>query len=275
MLKKEQLSKIASLLKIKEDELESAIKADTETDITIPELNVFTTEELTKRDENKTRESYKQGKEAGVEMIIKDQREKLGLDFEGKDIEKLLEAYEKKIKEDSKIEPNKKVEELSKIVENLKSNLATAENEKKELASKISEVSLTSTLKGYLPQNRLDVLSDDEFISAVRREYSFVEEDGKLVVKKGNDIVRDAKTQDPLEPKDVISGYFSQRKWVKEEEPGKQGRGAGNKGPQGGYLKLSDLKAQFEKEGKSLNGSEFQTAMQEALKANPNLDLDS
>lgn len=275
MLKKEQISKIAALLRLKEEELENAIMSTDEVELTLTELNVFTQDELKTRDENKTKESYKEGKNAALEMFVKEQKEKLGLEFDGKDPEKLIEAYQKKVISDAKIEPNKKVEELNTVIENLRKNISTIEEEKTNLTKTLSETKLNGTLKGFLPQNRLNVLSDDEYLTTLTREYSFVEEDGKLVVKKGSDIVRDEKTQSPLDPKAVIEGYFTNRKWVSEQDPDKKGRGDGNKKPAGSYLKLSDIAEEFEKSGKSINGSEFQSKVQEVLKANPNLDMNA
>src|SRR5687768_14504869 len=63
-LKKEVLQKIATILKVKDTDLEAAIKDEKEVDITIDEkLQSFTEPELTVLKSN----SYNDGKKAGVE----------------------------------------------------------------------------------------------------------------------------------------------------------------------------------------------------------------
>lgn len=277
MLKKDQIAQIAKFLKIKETDLQTAIADEKEVDLTLPEISTFTTDELATRDKNQKSQGYNEGKTTGVEMLIKEQKEKHGLEFEGKDVDKLIDSIKTKTLTDAKLSPDKKVEELNKALETVQSNLIVLQTEKSELENKLKTQSLNSSILSVFPANRIATLKDDESLLLLQREYTFVEEDGKLVAKKGNEIVRDKTTQAPLEVKDVIADYFKTRNWLSEEDPGntdKTGRG-GNNGKPVVYLKLSDIEKSFTEQGKSLTGEEFNQAVAEASKSNANFDLNA
>lgn len=277
MLKKEQISEIAKLLKIDEASLVSAITSTDEIDVVIPkELTVLTQEELTKRDESVGKLKYNEGKNAAVEMLVKEQKEKEGLEFEGKDPEKLIEALKKKVLVDAKIEPNKKIEELTGVISKLQDNVKAFDEEKKTLTKQIEAVKTDSKLLGLLPSNRLSILNDEEYLNNFKSQHSIEIEDGKEVVKRGGEILRDKATQAPLEPKEVINQYFTERKWVGETPEGRQGRGAGgDNGKPSVHLKLSELVKEYEASGKSVNGSEFQSVLDAARESNPQFDMNA
>lgn len=275
MLNKETISKIATKLKLKVEDLESALKSDTEVGVEIPEVSVFTTEELTARDENIGKIKYNEGKTAGVEMGVKEVKNELGLEFDGKDIKSLASAIKTKTLEDAKIEPNKKVDELNTVVANLQKTIAEKETEKSQLVNQLQTTTLNTKIVSLMPTNRNANLNDSEYLTLVKASFEFAEEDGKMVVKKDGNIVRNATTQSPLEPKEVIESFFTEKKFI--QTPGNGGgAGGGNSTKKDGvYTKMSELTAKFEKEGKSVQGSEFASAVAEARKTNPEFDLNA
>jgi len=274
MLSKETLTKIASTLKLKVEDLETAIKSETEVSVDIPTLTVLTADELTARDENIGRTKYNEGKTAGVEMGVKELKNELGLEFDGKDIKSLVNAVQTKTLADAKVEPNKKVEELNMVVANLQKTIAEKETEKSTILNQLQTTTLNTKILGLLPQNRSSVLNDDEYMTLVKKVYEFAEEEGKLVVKKDGNIVRNATTQSPLEPKEVLDSFFTERKFIEQKQGNQGGQGGGNSGGNAGvFTKLSELEQKFVKDGKSLQGTEFASAVAEARKANPQFDL--
>jgi ABC-type Na+ efflux pump permease subunit len=146
---KSTLAVIARLTKTKVEDLESAEKAETEVEITIDEkLNVFSEDEVTVLKNNE----YKNGKDKGVEMAVKDAKERMGLDFTGKTIDGLLSAAQKKALEDAKIEPAKQVQELQ---EKLKTVQVTASELQAKLTEKETEI--PTLIAGRIPlKNKLD-----------------------------------------------------------------------------------------------------------------------
>ena len=96
---------------------------------------------------------------AGAEIAIKEARKKLGLEFEGKTVDNLLDAHKKKVLEDAQIEPAKQVEALNKDINTLKTTLATVTSEKEAIESRFkgfkSEHKINSEILSALPENIL------------------------------------------------------------------------------------------------------------------------
>ncbi len=108
-LKTEAIEAIAKLTKIKAEDLKAAIESKDEVDLAVDEkLTVLTEDEVTTLKNNE----YKNGKEKGVEMAVKATKEKLNLDFQGKTVDGLVEAAQKKAVEEAKVPVNDKVKEL-------------------------------------------------------------------------------------------------------------------------------------------------------------------
>jgi len=271
MLKKETLKQIATLLKIKEDDFEKAIKDSNEVDIVIDDkLTTFTEEEQTTLKKN----SYEEGKKAGVEMEIKSAKEKHGLEFQGKSIDGLLEAKGKKVLADAKIEPSEKVKELEGKIKILETTVA---NQDKKLADKETEVAgirTNSELYRHIPlaDEKGVQYTQDEVIGLMKiNGYDFKTKDGKTIAtKSGADLVD--KVGNPIPVKDVVQGFMKEKKYITEKTPD-GGRGGGDKNPPTAFGKLSELKKSFETQGKSLLGEEFNKAVQDAVKADTNFDM--
>lgn len=265
MLRKEDIQRIEALLKIQG--LAELIAAPEEKPLPIDEkLTAFTEEELTTLKSN----SYKDGKKAGVEMEVDAAKQKHGLDFQGKTIDGLLTHYQTKILADAKIEPQEQVKTLTKDLDIVKK-----ENERlqAEVASKATEATrarIDRTLYREVPET---ILPAEDFIEFARvKGYDFEEVDGKVVVKKGGEVVKDH-TATPKAPKDVLSEFAKEAKLAKEEgTPG--GRGGNDKTPAGKPMSLKEIKEQFTAQGKSFNGSEFAQAVREAAKDNPDFKME-
>jgi len=276
MIKKDQIPTLAKFLKIKDTDLEAALTSTEEVELTIPELTVLTPDELKTRDDNQKKNGYNEGKTASLEMLVKDTKEKLGLEFEGKDPEKLFAAIQKKALDDAKIEPNAKVKELQAAVEKQQATILAFESEKQAMQSQIEAVKTDSQLLGLFPANRLGVLNDEEYLTIFKRDYTIAVEDGKQVVKKGGEILRDKTTQAPIAPKDAVTSVFTERNWLDSAAAGQQGRGGKNDPPPAGiHLKLSSLTKEWEDQKKSTNGLDFGAAVKAAQEANPSFDLNS
>lgn len=275
MLKKESVEKIAKHLKLDVSALETALTSKEEVDVEIAELNVFTTDELTTRDANLNALKYKEGKEAGEEMIIKAIKKENGIEVDGKDPIKVIEAIKTKVLQDAKIEPSKKIDELNGVIATLQSKVKEVETEKTNIESKMSQIKLDSKLMSLIPDKLDTPLTKDEVLGIIKSKYSFVEEGGKMIVKEGETILRDPKLQTELTPGDVIPSYLKERKFLSDEQR-RDGRGGGNDGGKGGvYTKLSEITKDFQDQGKSLNGQEYAAAVSAAKEANPSLDLNA
>lgn len=277
MLKEEIQKEIASLLKIDEKAFLEAIKSDKEAEITIPKgLQVFTAQELTTRDDNQKKLGYSDGKEAGLDIFIKEQKQKHGLDFEGKDPEKFVTSLKDRVLADAKVEPNAQLKEKEAMITKLQGTVQEYENKYKTLEQEKKEMAKKGKLTKVVPAN-LPFDADEVLMSMESRGYSFEEDEkGNIIPKKNGEVIRDDKTQNPLDHKAVINDYVvNERKWVKstEEDPPKKGRGDGSDRRTAGVLSsMKAAKEEWQAQGKSINSADFKAFVDDAAKNNKEFD---
>jgi hypothetical protein len=277
-LKKEHITKLAALVKIDEKLLSEAIAATEEKDIVIPEdLQVLTKVEVETRDRNK----YNEGKTAGTEMVVKDIKTKHNLAIESNDPEKLVEAIGKKAVEDAKIAPDEQVKEKNKLIDQWKQKATDAEKKVTELEGSITGLAVDNKLRGLLPKERGDILTDDEYLTSVKSKFRLETKEGRevLVDIATGEVLRDKVKLEPVLPAEAINGYFTERKWLVDPKGGggQGGRGGGNSNPGGmpKFTKLSEVSEHVKSQGKNPQGSEGQRMIQAAIKENPDIDMNA
>jgi len=269
-LKKEAIALIAKLTKTKVEDIETALKDDKEVDLPIDEkLTVFSEDEVTTLKDNE----FKRGKVSSVEIAVKDVKEKLKLDFTGKTIDGLVEAVQKKAVEEAKISPDKKVTELQEKVTTLQATVTDQEKKLAEKETEVSGVKINGELFKSVPADT--TLEPDEVIGIMKMKgYDFKMDEGKLVVTKDGKIVQD-KVANPLPVKQVIEEFVKEKKLNgKSADPeGGRGGGGGGKAPVK-FSKLSEIKAHFNEQKKSLLGAEFSEAVTKAAAENKEFVMD-
>lgn len=281
MLKAVDIQKIAKLAKVPVADLEKAIKDTAEVDVAIPEnLIALTPEEAETRDTNSKNDGIKIGKEIGVKEV----RTKAGLDDAiGKDPEKIAQAIAAKAVADAKIEPDKKVTQLTEQIGLLQRSVADKDAEIFTERQRAEGAMSDQAILAAFPKNRKGDFSDTEFLTVVKANLTFEKVDGKTVVKKAGEVLRDAGTKNPVDMTKAIGDLFTERKWVDGSGAGGAGggggRGGGDAGGAGGsFTKRSQVIAHYEAQGKSLNGAagaEISAKLAELKKANPEFDLAS
>lgn len=269
MLKKETLAAIASHLKIKESDLETAIKDANEVDLTLtPDLTVLTKEEIEARDLNQRNDGIKAGKEIGVKEV----RTAAGLeDGIGKDPAKIAQAIIDKAVKDAKVPTDAKVQQLTEQVTLLQKSVGEKDVAIAAEKERANGIQTDRQILASFPKNRADHLTDDEFLTLVKPMVKTI--DGKLVVEKDGQALRDTKTQNVLDLSTALTSVFTERKWVKEAPGAPPGRGGGDPKPGNFYGKLSELTTAWEKEGKSINGAEFSSELARVMKENPEFKM--
>lgn len=270
-LKAEAVAKIATLLKITPEALGAALKDENEVDVELPDgISTFTETELDTLKKNE----YKAGKEKGVEMAVKETKDELGLEFTGKSIKGLAEAAAKKALEDAKVAPDQKVAELQEKLTNAQK---TIQDQSKQLQEKDTEVTTTkihTEIYKHIPDLGEGGLSKDDVIFLMERNGIEPKlEDGKTVFYKDGKLMMN-NLSEALPVADVVKTFVAEKKLVAEGgEQIIEGRGHKNGKVTLKPTKLSELKEQFTKDGKSLLGEEFQKAYSQAVADNPEFDL--
>jgi hypothetical protein len=222
----------------------------------------------TTEDDEKFQNNIKtEAKKAGVEIAVKEARTKLGLEFEGKNIDKLIEAVQSKTLADAKIEPEEKLKNALKDIESLKAINTTLqtekESDKKSFESFKNDLTIKSVLQKSLPEN-LAVPSDDMVLILKNKMTFETLENGSVVVKDSNgEIIKNQNTLDPKPVNEVLSSFFDENKsYLKGTEGGAGGKDSGSGGNKMTVEKF--IESQKEK-GININSETFNENLNKAV----------
>lgn len=248
MIKKDVVTLIEQTLHLEAGTLQGALDNKEEVEITIPEIVSLKKADFETRLKNEKDAEYKKGKIAGEEMLIKDAREKFGLSFEGKSMDNFVEAFQKKILDDAKITPDEKIKEKDKTIKQLRDNIARIESDKQLLASQFEmekkTISINNAIFSAIPDKAVtDKFGRTDILALFNANgYAVDIEEGKHIVKKNGEVIKDATTLVPLDLNKVVSDFVTSKGLLQTSGGG---RGEGDGG--GGNLKAGTIEA-FEKE---------------------------
>lgn len=276
MFKKADLEKIADILKVDKVKFVEAGTATEEKDVELPkDLQSFTKAEIEARDRNQ----YNKGGEARSEMLVKDLKKKKGIDIDGEDLDKVVEALEKKAAEAAGVNPDERLKEKDKEVERYKSEAKKANDKAKQLEAEKADAALDSKLLRHFPKERNSTITDEEYLALIKSRVKFSEKDGKEVVSIDGKVMEKADTFEPIPLGEALKGYFTERKWTEVQQEGGGGSGGGGRGGDNSkpgaipkFAKLSEVKKYADDNGINFQGSEGVALMKKAYADNPQLD---
>lgn len=227
MKKTEFINVLSERTGVKAEDLISAINStEEEVSVEVANVHLFTEEQLTDRLKNHIEKS----KSTIIEMAIKNMRKLEGFDFQGKTIENLVEAAIEKGKKDAGAKPNEALAEKDGIIAKLQKNIEDIEANHRtkisELEERLTKKERESHVFSLIPDNLDTVLSKNDISILFKSEIEVSEHEGKIVYKKNGEILRDDKTQNPLDGKAVFEQFLANRNIMAKE--GNEGRGKGN-----------------------------------------------
>lgn len=203
---------------------------------------------------------------AGVEVAIKDYREKYG--FEGKNIENLIEAVKLKTLEEAKIEPEEKLKLIQQTVaekdEALQQAIERLQQKENEYKTFKNQTVLDKELDSYIPKNT--ILPKEDIKLILKNKLSFdVSENGTVFAldKEGN-VIKDKTTADPRDAKDVIATFFQDNQSYLKPIDGGSGQGDSVSGSK--KKSLNEFIEEQKQKGISPNSEEFQNNLTPLLK---------
>lgn len=259
MISKKSIEKMAKTLGVDKAKLDEALNAETEIDIEIPEVKVFTDEGLRKIKS----ESYNDGKEAGVEIEVKKFKTENNLQFSGKSISDLANHLQS-------------VSDVDGRVKKLQENLTAAEQKALQFEQKLQTVEIENEIYNAIPAE-YNGLSKRALkaIAEVDGNITFKKEDGKLNAYRNGERVRDERTQSDLPVGDVLKNFFEVERGFKvgnePAQPERKGRGADGTPPKpaSGNRKRSDIEKEWAEKYPDLNvtGMEYQSHFAQQVKA--------
>jgi hypothetical protein len=275
MLSKDTIKKISTLLKIKEADVEAAIKNEAEVSLEIPELKVYTTEEYTQLESN-LKDAGKNGYiKAGKEIVIKDLKEKIGLEFEGKDPEVFIEKAKEHFIAEAKVPANAAKEQWERDKQTLTTQITEWKSKYESEMSAKKAAEFDSTLLRNFPADRSKTLSDDDRLLLVKAKVEVKDEDGKQVVYYKGQPLKDTLTN-PLGIDAALKEVFTKENWIGEQQQQQTGGRGG--GSTSGFkpLKMSEAAKDWQDKhpDKGL-GAEFQAYVAQIRKENPEFVVDS
>lgn len=253
--------------------LETAIKAEAETDVEIPEL--FTPADVAERDVNTKKEGdtegFTRGKATGIEIANKVIVKKFNLaDVDAKSTDAVVEALNSSVAKGD--------DGLKETIKLLQKDKETGTTEREALIKKAETLEADFGIIKHFPANRSGQ-TDEEFLMLTKMNLQFEKgADGNTVVKRDGKILTNETTRAPLSPKEAIAGYFGERKWV-TEGGARGGRGGDDsKGGGGAGIKnYRDAIAQYSKEfpGKSVISPEATAFVVAIAKDYPDFDYNT
>lgn len=207
----------------------------TEVELAAEPLHILDETRLTELKTTLKKDGYEEGKTAGSEMTVKELKKKWGIEKEGKSIDSLFGYVNEKVLSDAKIEPEKKVKELSESLATLQQTLQQKESEwsgliqqkDQTIKSIKSEAILLQSMpkvEGYKTNHLLAAFKSDGFGIDI-------DENNNVVPVLNGKPLKD-QYEKPLPLDKVFSDWMTNSGFTAAQGGG--GRGAGNAFPAGG-----------------------------------------
>lgn len=250
----ENLSAIEKTLMLPEGTLSKAIESTENVNIDLQDLEVFTKSDYSLRIENLKSTFQKQG----ADFFVKDAKEKLGLEFEGKTLDAFHDAIIKK----ANISPDTKVLELQKDLEKVRLNLAEKDNVilsiEKEYKAKESKRVINETILSKI--NIETSIPKEDVLTIFKSKYEVNLENDNLVFSQKGEVLKNQKTLNPLGIDEVFASFLPT--YAKEVTGGKADNDNFGKAKSGS---MDAFIEEMTKKSVQISSAEFNTEMSKRI----------
>lgn len=213
-----------------------------------------TSEEETTFIENHKKDARKEG----LEIAVKQYREEFG--FEGRSIDKLIDAVKSKTLEEAKIEPTEQLKKIQSTLQEketaLQSALSRVNDKDAEFKSYKNQTKLDQKLDGLIPANTILPKEDIKLILKNKLKFDFDEEGNVLALDAMGNVIKDTTTANPKDAKSVIEAFFQDNQSYLKPIEG--GSGGGDSTPGAGKKSIDDFIKEQNDKGIKPNSKEFQ-----------------
>jgi hypothetical protein len=230
-----------------------------------------------KEDETTFIENHKKdARKEGVEIAVKNARNELNLDFQGKTVENLIKAVQGKAISEAKVEPNERIESLTKDVEMLQSKLSESNQTLEEQKNRYTELQngykIDSTLKGLIEkragENLALPLNQVMTIFKTTNETK-LGESGNVEFYQNGQLMKDD-VLNPLGGDSVINKFFDENPHFLKTPSG--GSGGNDSSGMNGKMSIDQFNKKMTDLGHTINSQEYVNQMTAEIEAG-NLDL--
>lgn len=177
------------------------------------------------------KDGYEEGKLAGGEMFARKLKQSFGLngdDYPGKDLDSVTKILKDKVLADAKIEPEKKVKELSDSLQSLQQTLQSKESEFNSLLTQKDQTIKTIKTEAYLLTAfpKVDGYKPNHILAAFKSDgYGVDFDDNNQPIPVHNGKVLKDQYEKPVELNKVVTEWLTSSGFQQQQTPG---RGAGN-----------------------------------------------
>lgn len=263
----EELAKLAKVSDV--EAFAKALQSETDTDYKLDTSNLIvrTKEEEEDFKANISTEVKNKAFNDAFEIKIKNLKKDLGLEFEGKKDEDFINAFKTKILEEANIEPSKRISELENTLKTINTTLEDKDKELLNLKTSYQKDKVRLEAKNYLKVPETLGLSKEEATDLFLMKYD-IKEDG---IYKGEERIVDPKTAKPLELKDVVNSFVTERGWNKEVVIGRGGQGINNNNSVGVPTSLEEFNSLAQEKGFNVGSKDYNAYLAEVVKENPDI----
>jgi hypothetical protein len=271
---KDSLKSLLKSLHYSDEEITDYVDSADEKEISLkPDVRVYDNASLDALKENVKKSAKQTYINAGMEIAIKNLKEKTGLDFEGKDEEEFISHFTQKVQTEANIKPA----ELSKKHEQEKKEWQQQLLQAKEQAAAIQrEKEAIETERTYLsafPKGD-KVLSDSDLLQLAKLKVQAVKDgENTIYTYNGKELKDDL--HNPLPLSAAMEHVFKSENWIKEaaeQGTGAKGLGFKDSGKRPNtFNNPQELASHMESKGINPLTKEGREFIYEATKANPEL----
>lgn len=205
-----------------------------------------------------------------LEMEVKKYRNDLGLEFEGKNMDNLIEALKEKHREEFTKDPNKQLEQLQADLKTVQERNKVLEEEKNGIKSEFEgykkDRTRTEQITKGLPDN-LALPKEDMLLILNSKIKTDVDENGNVVVLDENGQVKKDANLQPIPYEKELENFFSENdSYLKAPEGG---RGGGDSSGEPSNVKSIDhFNKKMETAGIDIGSMEYNQRLNEAVSNN-------
>lgn len=208
----------------------------------------------------------KDARKEGLEIAVKQYREEFG--FEGRSLDKLIEAVQNKTLEDAKIEPEEKLKKITATLQEketaLQNALAKVNEKENEFSTFKRGMKLDKFLDGVIPEKTLLPKEDMKLILKTKLNFDFDENDNIIPIGSDGNVLKDPTTANPRNPKEVVELFFKDNQnYLKGVEGGAGGSDSSGKGSK---KTLDEFIEEQRAKDINPNSEEFNANLQEQVK---------
>lgn len=265
-MNKKFIETLAGKLKLDAEALAQTIASEEEATLELPEGDFYAKTDIETLKDNYGKERYEAGKVAEREVTYKNLSREVGLETI-KDHSEFVKAYQDKILKDAKVEPEKKVAELSESVSKLQKQLEEKDGEIQNIQNSVKQKETDYKLASSFPDLPEGLgLTKAEAMSLFKMNME-VKEDG---VYKNGQLLKD-NLERPLSLEQAVSSYVTEKGWTKPEPPKGRGGGAGNQPAKPTITTIEEFESHLKEKGLTTGSAEANALLTEIAKENPEI----